>query len=430
MTQLESAKKHRKTSQLIAVSREELIGADIILKDLAAGRIVIPCNRNRRLIRPCGIGRGLRTKVNTNIGTSIERNTLKGELKKLEVAVKAGTDAVMDLSTGGDLKKIRKAVLKECCVAVGTVPVYEAAVNTSRRNKGIKDIPESEFFEVLEAQAAEGVDFFTIHSGVTLETINRLKKQGRILDIVSRGGAILTEWMLTNKKENPFYEKFEKVLKICAEYDVTLSLGDGFRPGAIADGTDRAQVQELIILGELARTAREAGVQVMIEGPGHMPLDQIEMNVKLEKSLCEGAPFYVLGPLVTDVAPGYDHITSAIGGAIAASFGADFLCYVTPSEHLRLPDAADVEMGVIASRIAAHAADIVKNVPKAREWDERMSRARKERDWKKQFALALEQKRPRQFRKTDTPSTDDVCTMCSKYCSIKIIEKYIKGKGR
>jgi len=426
MIQLELAKQNKTTPQIAQIAKDESLPIELIRKNLTQGKIVIPNNKKRKFVRPCGIGHPLRTKVNTNIGTSVEKASVKEELKKLEVAIRAGTDTVMDLSTGGDLKKIRKAMLEESCVAVGTVPMYEAAVDATRRKKSIKDISENDFFEVLEKQAEEGVDFFTIHSGVTLETISRLKNQGRILDIVSRGGAILVEWMLTNKRENPFYESFERVLKIARKFDVTLSLGDGLRPGALADGTDRAQIQELIILGELAKKARETGVQVMIEGPGHLPLNEIEMNVKLQKSLCDGAPFYVLGPLVTDIAPGYDHITSAIGGAIAASFGADFLCYVTPSEHLGLPNKEDVEIGVISSRIAAHAADIVKKTPNALEWDANMSRARKQRDWKTQFGLAIEPKRPRKIRVNSKPDTEDVCTMCSKYCSIKIIEKYLK----
>lgn len=426
MTQLESARKNKITPQVKRISRDESVSEEFIRENISSGRIVIPKNKNHKIARPCGIGQGLRTKVNTNIGTSVARVELKEELHKLEAALKAGTDAVMDLSTGGDLKKIRRAILKESCVPVGTVPIYEAAVAVTQRKKAFKDIGEREFFDCLQRQAEEGVDFFTIHAGVTLETIGRLKRQGRVLDIVSRGGAILVEWMLANAKENPFYEKFNKVLSIAKEYDITLSLGDGLRPGAVIDGSDRAQVQELIILGELAKRAREFGVGVMIEGPGHLRLNEIEMNVRLEKSLCDGAPFYVLGPLVTDIAPGYDHITSAIGGAIAAACGADFLCYVTPSEHLRLPGAKDVELGVIASRIAAHAADIAKNVPRAIEWDIDMSRARKQRDWKKQFALAIDPKRPMEFRKGSMPDTEDVCTMCGKYCSIKIIERQLK----
>ncbi|MCM8782545.1 MAG: phosphomethylpyrimidine synthase ThiC [Candidatus Omnitrophica bacterium] len=426
MTQVEYARQNKITPQIKQVAKDESVNIEFIIKELIEGKIIIPNNKKRHIARLCGIGHGLRTKVNTNIGTSTGKESIKVELEKLEVAIKAGTDAVMDLSTGGDLKKIRRAILENSCIPVGTVPIYETAVAVARRKKGIKNIEKKEFFETLEGQAEEGVDFFTVHAGVTMETVNRLKNQDRILDIVSRGGAILVEWMLANRQENPFYEDFDRVLRIAHKFDVTLSLGDGLRPGAVVDGTDRAQIQELLILGELAKRAREFGVQVMIEGPGHLPLDEIEVNVRLEKSLCDGAPFYVLGPLVTDIAPGYDHITSAIGGAIAASFGADFLCYVTPSEHLRLPGKKDVEIGVIASRIAAHAADIVKGIPHALERDINMSRARKQRDWKKQFSLAIDPKKPRKLRKSSKPDIDDVCTMCSKYCSIKIIEKLLK----
>jgi len=426
MTQLEYAKQNKITPLMKRIAALEFMDVGTLKKNIAAGRVVILNNRKRKIARPCAVGVGLRTKVNTNIGTSGYRASLREELKKVEIAIKAGTDAIMDLSTGGDLKKIRKAILKESCVPVGTVPIYEAAANAASRKKEIKDIQVNEFLEILSAQAEEGVDFFTIHAGVTRETVGRLEKQGRILDIVSRGGAMLVEWMFVNRMENPYYENFNEVLKIAKEYDVALSLGDGLRPGALADASDRAQIQELIILGELAAKARTSGVQVIIEGPGHMPLDQIEMNIKLEKSLCGDAPFYVLGPLVTDVAPGYDHITSAIGGALAASYGADFLCYVTPSEHLRLPTLEDVEMGVVASRIAAHAADVVKKVPGAIEWDINMSKARKARNWKKQFGLAIEPKRPEAFRKNSKLDAEDVCTMCGKYCSMKIIEKCLK----
>lgn len=412
--------------ELKRIAQIEGVDAAFLKENIRLGKIVIPNNIKRKIARPCAIGTGLRTKVNANIGASLDKPSLNEELKKLEVSIKAGADAVMDLSTSGDLKKIRKAIVKESCVPIGTVPIYEAAVKTSQRNRALKDIDPKLFFDVLEEQAEDGVDFFTIHAGVTREAVGRLRRQGRLLNIVSRGGAILTEWMLSNNEENPYYENFSEVLRISKKYGITLSLGDGLRPGAIQDGTDRAQIQELITLGELAKQSRESGVQVMIEGPGHIPLDQIEMNIKLEKSLCDGAPFYVLGPLVTDVAPGYDHITSAIGGAIAASYGADFLCYVTPSEHVRLPTVEDVETGVIASRIAAHAADIVKGAPKAAEWDRNMSLARKQRNWNKQFDLALDPKKPRLLRKTSKPDSEDVCTMCSKYCSIKIMERHLK----
>ncbi|MEI8175635.1 MAG: phosphomethylpyrimidine synthase ThiC [Candidatus Omnitrophota bacterium] len=431
MNQIESARRHRLTADMRHIARDERMDPAIVRESVARGTIVIPRNKNHRLERVCGIGKGLRTKVNANIGTSLRHISLRDELKKLATAIGAGADAVMDLSTGGDLVKIRRAILKESSVPIGTVPIYEAAVAASSKAASIADADEKLFFDVLRRQAADGVDFFTIHAGVTLETVGRLKEEGRVLDVVSRGGALLVEWMIMNKRENPYYERFDEVIAIAREFDITLSLGDGLRPGAIADGTDRAQVQELLVLGELAARCRAAGVQVMIEGPGHLPLNEITLNVQLEKSLCDEAPFYVLGPLVTDIAPGYDHITGAIGGAIAASAGADFLCYVTPSEHVRLPSIKDVEEGVIASRIAAHAADIVKKVPGALERDIAMSQARKRRDWKSQFALALDPKRPVSLRKSSVPdaTTGDVCTMCDKFCSMKIIEKCLHQKG-
>src|SRR3989338_7923746 len=423
MTQLESAKRGKITPEMRLVAKAEGLDPKILAKKIAGGKIVIPSNILRKKNRICGIGEGLRTKVNANIGTSQGSSRIAIELKKLEVAVDNGADAVMDLSTGGDLRKIRKAILKASRVPVGTVPIYEAAVAADRKKRAIPFITAGEMFAVLEEQAKEGVDFFTIHCGVTMETVERLKKEGRVVDVVSRGGAILIEWMAHNGSENPFYEEFEKVLGIAREYDITLSLGDGMRPGCLADATDRAQVQELIILGELAKRARDAGVQVMIEGPGHVPLNQIESNILLEKEICQGAPFYVLGPLVTDIAPGYDHITSAIGGALAASYGADFICYVTPSEHLGLPSVSDVKTGVIAARIAAHAADIAKNVKGALDWDISMSMARKKRDWQRQFKLAIDPAVAREYRKRSRPASKDVCTMCGQYCSMKISDK-------
>jgi len=426
MTQLEYAKRGSLTPLMKEVAGSEGMAPKSLLKEVAAGRIVIPSNCLRNKLKPCGIGRGLRTKVNANIGTSADLSNLNAELKKLKAAVEYGADTIMDLSTGGDLKKIRKAMLKASAVPLGTVPIYEVAVMAEREKRQIPFITEDEMFAVLEEQAKEGVDFFTIHSGVTIETVERLKKEGRIVDVVSRGGAILVEWMAHNGRENPFYEEFDKVLEIARKYDVTLSLGDGMRPGCLADATDRAQVQELIILGELAKRAREAGVQVMIEGPGHVPLNQIESNILLEKEICQGAPFYVLGPLVTDIAPGYDHITSAIGGALAGSCGADFLCYVTPSEHLGLPSISDVKTGVIAARIAAHAADIAKNVKGAIDWDISMSVARKKRDWQHQFKLAIDPVVAREYRRRSKPASKDVCTMCGQYCSMKISDKYLR----
>lgn len=426
MTQLEYAKRGTLTPEMKAVAKSECMASKELLKEVAEGRIVIPSNRLRKKSKLCGIGKGLRTKINANIGTSADLSNLNVELKKLKAAVEYGADTVMDLSTGGDLKKIRKAMLKASSVPLGTVPIYEVAVMAERKKRQIPSITRDEMFTVLEEQAKEGVDFFTIHCGVTTETVERLKKEGRIVDVVSRGGAILIEWMAHNGRENPFYEEFERVLDIAKKYDVTLSLGDGMRPGCLADATDRAQVQELIILGELAKRAGKAGVQVMIEGPGHVPLNQIESNILLEKEICQGAPFYVLGPLVTDIAPGYDHITSAIGSALAASYGADFLCYVTPSEHLGLPSVSDVKTGVIAARIAAHAADIAKNVKGALNWDIEMSVARKKRDWQRQFKLAIDPIIAREYRRRSKPASKDVCTMCGQYCSMKISDKYLR----
>ena len=398
MTQLESAKRGKITPEMRLVAKAEGLDPKILAKKIAGGKIVIPSNILRKKNRICGIGEGLRTKVNANIGTSQGSSRIAIELKKLEVAVDNGADAVMDLSTGGDLRKIRKAILEASRVPVGTVPIYEAAVAADRKKRAIPFITAGEMFAVLEEQAKEGVDFFTIHCGVTTKAVDCLKKEGRVIGVVSRGGAIMIEWMAHNGRENPFYEEFDRVLDIARKYDVTLSLGDGMRPGCLADASDKAQIQELMTLGELSLKARAAGVQVMIEGPGHVPINQIEANVLLEKEVCHGAPFYVLGPLVTDIAPGYDHITSAIGGALAAAYGADFICYVTPSEHLGLPSVDDVKTGVISARIAAHAADIAKGIKGALDWDITMSSARKKRDWQKQFALAIDPKRAREYR--------------------------------
>ncbi len=426
MTQLEYARSGKLTPEMKIVARDEKADPRAVMEGVARGQIAIPCNRLSRKRKLCGIGSGLRTKINANIGTSADSSNLALEIRKLKVSVGSGADAVMDLSTGGDLPKIRKAILGNSSVPVGTVPVYEMVVNAFRRGGRISSISKDDIFDVLEAQARQGVDFFTIHCGVTLETLSRLKKEGRTTDVVSRGGAIMTEWMVRNGRENPFYEDFDRVLDIALKYDVTLSLGDGMRPGCLADATDRAQVQELIILGELAKRAFDRGVQVMIEGPGHVPINQIRSNILLEKEICHGAPFYVLGPLVTDVAPGYDHITSAIGGAIAGASGADFICYVTPSEHLGLPSVEDVRTGVMAARIAAHAADIAKGVKGAMEWDIAMSRARRKRDWKKQFELAIDPELARRYRGRAKPGSKDVCTMCGKYCSMKISEECLK----
>ncbi|MDD4152921.1 MAG: phosphomethylpyrimidine synthase ThiC, partial [bacterium] len=411
MTQMRIARQGRISPQMEAAAAREGVDAEIIRQGLAEGTIALPANENHVSLQPRAIGKGLKTKVNANIGTSIDYPRLEDELEKLRVALDAGVDAVMDLSTGGDIAGIRQAILEACPVPLGTVPIYQAAVETVAAGDTVADIDPELTFDVIERQAAEGVDFMTVHSGITMEVIMRLQREGRITDVVSRGGSFLVCWMLKNKEENPLYRHFDRLLEIAARYDVTLSLGDGLRPGCLADATDRAQIQELLILGELTDRAREAGVQVMIEGPGHVPLDQIEANMLLQKRLCHGAPFYVLGPLVTDVAPGYDHITSAIGGALAARAGADFLCYVTPAEHLGLPEADDVRQGIMAARIAGHAADIVKGVPGAREWDRRMAQARKALDWEAQMEFAIDPARAREYHNRRAGKDPEVCSM-------------------
>jgi len=423
MTQLEYAKNNIVTPLAKRIALLEDKTPDFILKGIKEGRIVIPRNKKHVIKNPTAIGQGLRTKINANIGTSTDKSQISDELNKLNVAVKYGADTIMDLSVGGNLKKIRGQILAYSPVPVGTVPIYEIAVNAQEIKGNFLKFTIDDILAVLESQAKEGVDFFTIHSGVTQKNLDILKKHKRILDIVSRGGAMLASWISCNKKENPFYEHFDRILDIAYDYDVTLSLGDGLRPGSILDATDKAQIAELKTLGDLAIRARKRNIQVMIEGPGHVPINQIERNVLLEKKLCLGAPFYVLGPLVTDIAAGYDHISSAIGGAIAASYGADFLCYVTPSEHLRHPSVEDVKEGVIAYKIAAHAADIAKGIKSALDWDRKMSHARRMRDWKKQIALSIDPDKAKHYRASSKPKLLDVCTMCGRYCSIKLMDK-------
>ncbi|RKO66047.1 phosphomethylpyrimidine synthase ThiC [Desulfofundulus salinus] len=425
MTQLLAARAGEVTAAMRRVADRERVPVEEILRKVAAGTVVIPANKNHVNLDPCGIGEGLRTKINANLGTSTAFASIEDELIKLETALKAGADAVMDLSTGGDLDGCRRAIIARSSVPVGTVPIYQAAVEVREKRGSIVKMTADDLFAVIEKQAADGVDFITVHCGVTLEAIGRLQRQGRVTDIVSRGGSFLAGWMLHNGRENPLYEQFDRLLEICLRYDVTLSLGDGLRPGCLADATDRAQIQELIVLGELVDRARAAGVQAMVEGPGHVPLDQVAANVQVQKTLCKGAPFYVLGPLVTDVAPGYDHITAAIGGAVAAMAGADFLCYVTPSEHLGLPTIDDVKEGVVASRIAAHAADLVKGVPGAREWDLAMARARKALDWEAQINLAIDPEKARAYREKRNPAGTKACTMCGDFCAMEIVARYL-----
>jgi phosphomethylpyrimidine synthase len=429
MTQTEKARKGILSPALKKVARAEGVDPEKLAGLVARGLVVIPFNPRHAPARPAGIGQGLRTKVNVNLGTSRDFPRLADELRKVRISLAYGADALMDLSTGGDLEKIRRAILARTTVPLGTVPIYQAAVTAIDRRESIVGMTEDDLFAAVESQAREGVDFMTVHSGLTLRAIDRLKKQGRVADVVSRGGAFLVAWMLHNGRENPFYDRFDRLLAIARRHDVTLSLGDGLRPGSVVDATDRPQIEELLTLGELVRRAREAGVQVMVEGPGHVPLDQVEMNMRLEKRVCEGAPFYVLGPLVTDIAPGYDHIVSAIGGAVAAAAGADFLCYVTPAEHLGLPTDDDVREGLIASKIAAHAADIVKGVPGALERDRKLARARKRLDWETQRRLAIDPVKFAAVRKRRRSSTR-ACSMCGDFCAMRIVSEFLGAGGK
>ena len=408
-----------------SIAKDEGVDVNALRDNVAAGKTAILANNRHKNFTPKGVGKGLSVKVNANIGTSPERVDIKEELKKLKMACDAGADAVMDLSTGGNLDEIRKIIMAEAGIPIGTVPIYQAAVETVKKKRPITKMEPDDIFEVIEKHGIDGVDFITVHCGVTQNSLARLKKQGRITDIVSRGGAFLAEWMIINKKENPLYEQFDRLIKIAKKYDMTLSLGDGLRPGCIADATDRGQIEELVILGELCAEALENGVQVMIEGPGHVPINQIETNMVLQKRLCNEAPFYVLGPIVTDIAPGYDHITSAIGGALAGYYGADFLCYVTPSEHLGLPTPQDVRDGVIVTKIAAHAADLARGSEKALARDKAMATYRKALDWNGQIKCAIDPDKIRQFRK-ERNLTDDVCSMCGEFCSMKRMKDYLK----
>ncbi len=421
MTQLESARKGIITPEAQAIAQQESIPVEKLRASVAEGKVVIPANKNHKNLAPIGIGKFLRTKINANIGTSGDYYNLEDELKKLALVVKYRSDTVMDLSTGGDIDEIRKAMIDRSTIPFGNVPIYQMTKDIMNRGKAFVEMDIDEMFSYIAAQAEDGVDFMTIHAGLTLKAIEKLKKKVRKAGIVSRGGSIITGWMLHNNKENPFFEHFDRLLEIAVRYDVTLSLGDGLRPGSLADGSDWGQMEELLTLGELVNRSRDAGVQVMVEGPGHLPIDQIEMNIKLQKKICDEAPFYVLGPLVTDIAPGYDHITAAIGGAIAGAAGADYLCYVTPTEHLGLPDEADVKEGIIAARIAAHAADIAKGVPGAIEQDQRMAEARKKLDWAQQEKLCIDAERFRQVRSARSTETD-ACSMCGELCVYKILK--------
>ncbi|KKN18582.1 hypothetical protein LCGC14_0954270 [marine sediment metagenome] len=426
MGQLSEAKKGRITPEMREVAKEEGLAPEFIRENIACGEIIIPKNVKHSLTYCKAIGKKTKTKVNTNIGTSTDCVDVDYELKKLKVSIEAGTDAVMDLSTAGDLDKIRRSILRACPLPLGTVPIYQAVIESIAEEGALIKMKKDKIFQVIERHAKDGVDFVTVHCGLTRQTLERLRGEGRVTDIVSRGGAFLTCWMVANDEENPLYEDYDRLLEIAKRYDLTLSLGDGLRPGSLADSTDRAQIQELILLGELAKRAWEQDVQVMVEGPGHLLFSEIEANILLEKKLCHGAPFYVLGPVVTDIAPGYDHITSAIGGAYAASSGADFLCYVTAGEHLRLPTLEDVRQGVVVARIAAHIGDISKGVKGAMDWDRKMAEMRKKRDWKKQVELAIDPALAQKMRAASKPHLSDVCTMCGEYCALKIVDEALK----
>jgi len=424
-TQMDAARKGILTKELLAVAKKEQMEPEKLVKLVAAGQVVIPANKCHTCLDPNGIGSSLRTKINVNLGTSRDLNDLDMELQKVNDAVAMGAESIMDLSSFGDTQKFRRKLTAECPAIIGTVPIYDAVVYY---HKPLREITSEEWLQIAEMHAKDGVDFLTIHVGINKNTAERFKKMKRLTNIVSRGGSIIFAWMEMTGQENPFYEHFDRLLDICQEYDVTLSLGDACRPGCLEDATDVSQLEELLTLGELTRRAWEKNVQVMIEGPGHMPLDQIAANMKIQQSVCKGAPFYVLGPLVTDVAPGYDHITAAIGGAIAASAGASFLCYVTPAEHLRLPNRDDVKEGIIASRIAAHAADIAKGIPGAKEWDRKMAQARARLDWEEQFSLAIDPEKARRYRAESKPEKEDTCSMCGNFCAVKNMNRILSGE--
>jgi phosphomethylpyrimidine synthase len=411
MTQLEQAKRGTPTPELKQVAMAEGISHAKLMRLVSSGRVVIPANSRHKRLKPIGIGAALRTKVNANIGTSPSRASLAEELEKLAVCKRFGADTVMDLSTGGDIDSIRRGLIKRSPMPVGTVPIYQAVVE-----KGLGGMNDDHFLNALEKHAKQGVDFATVHCGITREAVPLVEKRKH--GIVSRGGSMLYHWMLSTGRENPFFANFDSVLDIAEVHGLTLSLGDALRPGCIGDATDRAQISELKLLGALAKKARRRNVQIIIEGPGHVPMNEIEKNILLQKKYCNGAPFYVLGPLVTDIGFGYDHITAAIGGAMAAFFGASFLCYVTPSEHLSLPSVGDVKEGIIASRIAAHAADIARGVPRAGEWDKRVSEARKRLKWRTLFRLSLDAKKAESYRKRSRQIGKE-CSMCGKYCALR-----------
>ena len=424
-TQMDAAKQGIVTEEMKKVAAKENIAVEELVKLIAKGQVIIPANKNHKCLDPNGIGDRLRTKINVNLGTSRDCMDLDMEMEKVNAAVELGAEAIMDLSSFGDTQKFRRKLTAECPATIGTVPIYDAVVYY---HKALKDITTQEWLDIVKMHAEDGVDFMTIHCGINKATAKRFRDNKRLMNIVSRGGSIIYAWMEMTGNENPFYEHYDEILDICREYDVTMSLGDACRPGCLEDASDISQIEELITLGELTRRAWEKDVQVMIEGPGHMPINQIQANMEIQKTICKGAPFYVLGPLVTDIAPGYDHITAAIGGAMAATYGASFLCYVTPAEHLRLPDLDDVKEGIIASRIAAHAADIAKGVPGAIDWDHKMDVARKKLDWEKMFELSIDPDKARRYRESSKPEKEDTCSMCGNFCAVKNMNRILDGE--
>lgn len=424
-TQMDAARKGIITKEMEIAAKKENMDVKELMEYMAKGQVIIPCNKLHTSIEPNAIGSMLKTKINVNLGISRDWKDMDMEIEKVNNAVKMGAESIMDLSSYGDTRTFRKRLTKECPAMIGTVPIYDAVVYY---HKPLKEITSKEWIDIVRMHAEDGVDFMTIHCGINKATAGRFKANRRLTNIVSRGGSIIFAWMEMTGEENPFYEHYDEILDICREYDITMSLGDACRPGCLKDASDISQIEELVTLGELTARAWEKDVQVMVEGPGHMPMNQIAANMEIQKTICKDAPFYVLGPLVTDIAPGYDHITAAIGGAIAAASGASFLCYVTPAEHLRLPSLDDVKEGIIASRIAAHAADIAKGVKGAIEWDHQMSLARKKLDWEEMFDICIDPEKARRYRAEAKPEKEDTCSMCGNFCAVKNMNRILDGE--
>ena len=424
-TQMDAARKGIITKEMEIAAKKENMDVKELMEYMAKGQVIIPCNKLHTSIEPNAIGSMLKTKINVNLGISRDWKDMDMEIEKVNNAVKMGAESIMDLCSYGDTRTFRKRLTKECPAMIGTVPIYDAVVYY---HKPLKEITSKEWIDIVRMHAEDGVDFMTIHCGINKATAGRFKANRRLTNIVSRGGSIIFAWMEMTGEENPFYEHYDEILDICREYDITMSLGDACRPGCLKDASDISQIEELVTLGELTARAWEKDVQVMVEGPGHMPMNQIAANMEIQKTICKGAPFYVLGPLVTDIAPGYDHITAAIGGAIAAASGASFLCYVTPAEHLRLPSLDDVKEGIIASRIAAHAADIAKGVKGAIEWDHQMSLARKKLDWEEMFDICIDPEKARRYRAEAKPEKEDTCSMCGNFCAVKNMNRILDGE--